>query len=79
MKGNGREKSMSALRIVVSEEERRPFFTPATLAEYLNVSERTVRQLIAEQSIESVRVAGARRIPAEAVDAYLAKHRSKAR
>ena len=63
----------------MTREERRPFFTPKTLADYLNVSERTVRQMIAEQRIDSVRVGGARRIPAEAVDAYVAKHLLKAR
>ena len=68
---------MSALRIV--REERRPFFTPKTLADYLNVSERTVHQMIADQRIASVRVEGARRIPAEAVDEYVAKHLRRAR
>jgi excisionase family DNA binding protein len=64
---------MTALRVVV--EERRPFFTPKSLAEYLSISERTARQMIADRRIESVRVEGVRRIPAEAVDAYVERHR----
>ena len=69
--------TVTALRVV--REERWPFFTPKTLADYLNVSERTVRQMIADQRIDSVRVEGLRRIPADAVDAYVAKHILKAR
>lgn len=68
---------MSALR--VAEEDRRPFFTPRTLAAYLAVSDRTVRQLLSDREIPSYRVAGARRIAAEDVDAYLARHRSERR
>jgi excisionase family DNA binding protein len=64
---------MSALR--VAQTELRPFFTPKTLADYLAVSERTVRQMIADARIPSYRVEGVRRISAEDVDAYLDRRR----
>jgi excisionase family DNA binding protein len=54
-----------------------PFFTPKTLAAYLNLSERTVRQMLADRAIASYRVAGARRIDKTDVDAYLARHRDE--
>jgi excisionase family DNA binding protein len=68
-----RLRTSRALRVV--EEERRPFFTPKTLARYLSVSERTVRQMVADRRIESVKVEGVRRIPADDVDSYVARHR----
>ena len=63
----------------VVSEQRRPFFTPNALAEYLCVSPRTVRQMLADRRIESVKIEGVRRIPAEAVDAYVARRTVKAR
>lgn len=65
---------MSAIR--VKRETRRPFFTPKTLAEYLAVSERTVRQMLADGRVPSYRVEGVRRISAEDVDKYLARNRT---
>lgn len=67
--------------IRVAREDRRPCFSPKTLAEYLEVSERTIRALIADDGkhppkLPSVRVGGVRRILAEDVDAYVAKHRT---
>ena len=56
-------------------EERQPMFSPKTLAAYLAVSERKVRQMIADREIVSYRVAGQRRIKPEDVDAYLAPRR----
>ena len=64
---------MSALR--VSKQALRPFFTPKTLAEYLSISERTVRQMLSEGRIASYRVEGVRRIDPDDVDAYLARNR----
>ncbi len=66
---------MSALRVI--KEERRPVFTPKTLAAYLEISERTARQMIADRRIESFRVEGQRRILAEDVDAYVARTRTR--
>lgn len=71
---------MSALRVVqnaVETEERRAFFTPKALAAYLSLSERTVRQMLADRAIASYRVAGQRRIAAEDVDTYLAARRTE--
>lgn len=71
---------MSAVRVlerVIDTEPRQPFFTPKTLACYLSLSERTIRQMIADRTIASYRVAGQRRISAEDVDRYLASRRDE--
>ncbi|MHB8696313.1 MAG: helix-turn-helix domain-containing protein [Solirubrobacteraceae bacterium] len=68
---------MSATRVVT--DERRAFFTPKTLAAYLALSERTVRQMLADRQIPSYKVAGVRRIDPVDVDAYLAAHRDDRR
>lgn len=57
------------------DTERRPFFTPKTLAAYLALSERTVRQMLADGTIPSYRIAGSRRIDSEDVDSYLERCR----
>jgi len=64
---------VSALRVV--KRDLRPFFTPKTLAQYLSISERTVRQMLADGRIESYKVEGQRRIDFADVEAYLARHR----
>jgi excisionase family DNA binding protein len=63
--------------VVVLAEQRRPFFTPRGLAEYLNLSERTVRAMLAEGKIASYMIEGSRRIAADDVDAYLAARRNE--
>jgi excisionase family DNA binding protein len=68
---------MSAQPITVLTE-RRAFFTPRMLAAYLAVSERTVRQMLADGVIPSYRIAGSRRIDPVDVDAYLAGCREAA-
>jgi excisionase family DNA binding protein len=55
--------------------ERQGFFTPKTLAAYLALSERTVRQLLADSAIPSYRIAGSRRIDPRDVDNYLRRCR----
>jgi excisionase family DNA binding protein len=62
----------------VIETERRAFFTPTTLAQYLAVSERTVRSMLAAGKIASYKVEGARRIDPADVDTYLANRREEA-
>lgn len=52
--------------------EVRPFFTPKTLAEYLDLSERTVYDLLKRGKMPSYKVGGARRIASEDVERYLA-------
>lgn len=61
-----------------NNERLRPFFTPKALAACLSISERTVRQMLADGKIASYKIGGQRRIAAEDVDAYLAKHRKEA-
>lgn len=68
---------MSALR--VAERELQPFFTPKTLAALLSVSERTVRQMLADRRIASVRVEGQRRIMPKDVDDYVARNTTERR
>ena len=62
----------TAIRVVT---ERQGFFTPRTLAAYLALSERTVRQLLADSAIPSYRIAGWRRIDPTDVDNYLRRCR----
>jgi excisionase family DNA binding protein len=66
---------MSAVTVIT---ERRAFFTPRALADYLSVSERTVRAMLAGGVIPSYKIAGSRRIAAEDVDAYVASCRCEA-
>lgn len=66
---------MTELRVI--SEDRRPFFTPKSLAEYLAISPRTVRQMLTDRVLPSYKVAGVRRIDAADVDAYLARHRQE--
>lgn len=55
----------------------RAFFTPRALAEYLSVSERTIREMVRTGELASYKVAGSRRIAAEDVESYLAEHRTE--
>ena len=54
-------------------DDRRPLYTVASLADRLGLSQRTVRQLLADGVIPSFRVEGRRCVEAGAVDAYLAR------
>jgi excisionase family DNA binding protein len=65
---------MSAVTVIT--EPLRPFFTPRKLAAYLDVSERTVRSMLANGTIPSYLIEGSRRIDPSDVDAYLAGCRS---
>jgi excisionase family DNA binding protein len=66
---------MSAVTVITG---RRAFFTPKTLAEYLAVSERTVRGWIADGTIDSYLIGGSRRIDPADVDAFVAGCRDAA-
>lgn len=59
-----------------AHEERRPFFTPQTLAEYLAVSERTIYDLAARRKIPSYKVGGSRRFDPREIDEFLAQNRT---
>lgn len=65
---------MSAVRI--AKQELRPFFTPKGLADYLSISERTVREMVSKQRIASYKVEGQRRIDPADVEKYLARNRN---
>ena len=56
---------------------RQAFFTSRSLAAYLSLSERTVRELLRIGAIPSYKVAGARRIDPADVDAWLAACREE--
>lgn len=55
----------------------RAFFTPRALAEYLSVSERTIREMVRTGELASYRVGGSRRIASKDVETYLAQHRTE--
>lgn len=63
------------MTVRVTDLERRAFFTPRTLAEYLSLSERTVREMLRSGKIPSYRLEGARRVAASDVDAYVEARR----
>lgn len=63
---------MSAVKVI--DEPQRPFFTVRSLADYLQVSERMVRYLLADE-LPSVKVGNTRRIAAADVDAFIARNR----
>jgi excisionase family DNA binding protein len=59
----------------VVREPLRPFFTPRSLAVYLAISERTLRQMLHDGEIASYRVGGSRRIDPADVESYLRANR----
>lgn len=67
------EEAVSAVSILSTD--RRPFFTVKTLAEYLSLSEKTVRDMLARGAIASYKIQGSRRVKAEDVDTYLEERR----
>lgn len=64
------------LRVI--EQDLKPFFTPKMLAAYLTLSERTVRQMLADGKIASYKIEGQRRIDMKDVQRYLARGRQEA-
>ena len=58
--------------VEVGSPRRRAFFTPKMLADYLSLSERTVREMLRNRVIPSYRIGGARRIDPSDVESYLA-------
>ena len=63
--------------VAVLPTARRQLFTPETLAAYLNISERTLRELLRQREIPSYKLGGSRRIAPEDVDAWLRAHRDE--
>jgi excisionase family DNA binding protein len=55
-----------------------PFFTERTLAAYLAVSDRTIRNWIRRGELPSYKLGASRRIDPADVDAFLERHREEA-
>jgi excisionase family DNA binding protein len=56
--------------LVVTSEARRPFFSPRGLADYLALSPRTVRDMLARGVIPSYKFEGSRRVDPAAADRH---------
>lgn len=81
-KGTGLKPMQSQLALDIGGMERKankpPFFTERTLADFLAVSDRTVRNWIRSRKLPSYKFGAARRIdPADVAD-FLARHRDEA-
>ena len=63
--------------LTIFESAREPFFTTRSLAAYLSLSERTVRDLLRIGEIPSYKIAGARRISPADVDSWLQGRRQQ--
>lgn len=61
--------------VIVKDAAREPFFTVVSLAGYLGVHPRTIRQWISDGKIPSYSFEGSRRISAADVDAYIRARR----
>jgi excisionase family DNA binding protein len=59
--------------------ERRKYFTVVTLAEYLDLSERYIRDLVKSKEIPSYTFGRMRRISPEDVDSWLQTRRDRSR
>jgi excisionase family DNA binding protein len=59
---------------VVLDVPERPLFTKASLAEYLQVSQRTVNRLVATGKLRAIRLAGHPRFRPEDVEQMLRDH-----
>lgn len=57
--------------------ERQAFFTPETLAEYLQVTERYVHKLLSDGGLPSYKIGRCRRIDPADVDAFLKRRRQE--
>ena len=58
---------------VMIDTERRAFFTPDTLASYLQVSDRMIRKWVAEGRLRSYKLDGCRRFDPADVDSFVAQ------
>ncbi len=59
------------------DTRRRAFFTPETLASYLQVSDRLIRKWVAEGRLRSYKLDGCRRFDPADVDAFVAQFRDR--
>jgi excisionase family DNA binding protein len=77
---NGAGRIASATRLVPMTEllidtERQAWFTPGSLASYLQVSDRLVRKWVAEGRLVSYKLDGCRRFDPDDVDRFVAELR----
>jgi excisionase family DNA binding protein len=72
----GRFQDIGGMRENSAQSER--FFTERTLAAYLAVSDRTIRNWIRSGELPSYKLGAARRIDPADVDAFLAERRDEA-
>jgi len=73
---NGGE-TAKVIQVEIASQPMRPFFTVASLAVYLGLSERTITDWLRDGILPSYKIGGARRIDPADVDAYLAQHRQE--
>jgi excisionase family DNA binding protein len=63
---------------VRTKAQRHAFFTERTLAAYLAVSDRTIRNWIRQGELPSYKLGASRRIDPADVEDFLARHRDEA-
>ena len=61
------------------DTERQAWFTPETLASYLQVSDRMIRKWVAEGRLHSYKLDGCRRFDPADVDEFVAQFRDRGR
>lgn len=71
---HGGERKMTELTI---DTARRAFFTPETLASYLQVSDRMIRKWVAEGRLHSYKLDGCRRFDPADVDRFVSQFRDR--
>lgn len=59
------------------ETRRRAFFTPDSLASYLQVSDRMIRKWVAEGRLRSYKLDGCRRFDPGDVDSFIAQFQDR--
>lgn len=77
---NGRSQRLvgdRAMPELTTETQRRAFFTPETLASYLQVSDRLIRKWVAEGRLLSYKLDGCRRFDPADVDSFVAQFRDQ--
>jgi excisionase family DNA binding protein len=62
---------------ITIDNPRRPWFTPDTLATYLQVSDRLIRKWVAEGRLRSYKLDGCRRFSPEDVDSFVAEQHDR--
>ena len=61
----------------VERDDRQVFYTPETLAEYLQITERYVHKLISQGDLPSYKIGRCRRIDPADVDEFLKRRREE--